>query len=515
MTAAIRLVAAGVSVDIVSPRPLARVPAMAEGGINTGSDPDALYRDTISCGDYLAPRGPVRAMVDGAAEIIDWLSSLATPFARDDDGNLALRRLEGAREPYAAHVHSSTTAQIAWALDTELMRLEADGSGTVRRLELHSPTSIVVRDGQARAVAVRHLVSGDHSVLTADAILLAGPRSHAPFGDRSLALALRAGAELAGCGAFRLHPAMMVRRGRSVLLSSALRAEGARFWVPQVEQEARMPSRIPSSERTFFLETAHPEYGSLVADDLAARALWRLFDDNRGIYDRKRRKHNRACYLDITHYPEQHLRSRVGRELDACVPLIAGDPYVVPLEVTATVAGSLLGLAVSADHASNIVGLYAAGAAACLYHGRCPLGGNVLLADVFGARKAAETIASFVERAGDAPEIQPPTFEAPGATPTLVGIAETLALDGDIDKAREAANVLEGVDDADALLIEVALRGAAIAQPDAQRQQAYARLEDELLVEPRTIDPGDVAIGERPLRGTSDTTSECAGDDDG
>ena len=51
------------------------------------------------------------------------------------------------------------------------------------------------------------------------------------------------------------------------------------------------------------------------------------------------------------------------------------------------------GLAVDLNHETNIRNLYAAGECASIYHGANRLGGNSLLAAIYGGQKAAESVA--------------------------------------------------------------------------------------------------------------------------
>jgi len=426
MASAIELAEAGIPVDIVGPVDALRWPRLSEGGINVGSDPETLLRESVACGAYLAPRAPLRSMASAATEVISWLESIGVPFARDDDGALALRRLTGAREPGAAYVEGRTTQLIAAALDTQLLRLEQqrqDGEPLVRRFVPFELVSLVLNEGRCVGCVAQDLVTMQMQSFTADAVVLAsgGPERlflgypGALCCEAANLIAFEAGAVYANAELVQLHPAALGAGERLMVPSSAIRGEGGRLWVPRDTGEARIPRDIPNRERDYFLEERYPGFGNLVPDDLAAAAVHEIaVEKGRGVYNRRERENEPVVYLDISHLPEAHLRSRLASELDACTIAAYRDAYRDPVKVAPAMVGGLGGLWVDHEvddeghlvagsprnHASSILGLYAAGDSAHLYHGACRMDGNGLLADLFGARTTAQATAAFIEAEG-------------------------------------------------------------------------------------------------------------------
>ena len=71
------------------------------------------------------------------------------------------------------------------------------------------------------------------------------------------------------------------------------------------------------------------------------------------------------------------------------VAYLALDPAEKPVPVSPGIHFFMGGMRVDDRHETNVKGLYAAGEAACKYHGANRLGGNSLLGALFGGRVAA------------------------------------------------------------------------------------------------------------------------------
>jgi succinate dehydrogenase / fumarate reductase flavoprotein subunit len=429
---ALELAHRGLAVDLVGPAPARCWPSLSEAGINTGSDAEALYRQTIACGGYLAPRPPVRQMAIEADSLVCWLASIGVPFQRDETGALARRRLDGAVEADAAFVEGQTAAQIAHALEGQVARLSEPpaedgkargdtGAGLIRRYEPYDLLALALDDDQRCIGCItQDLVSMDLVALAADAVVLAAGGPELMFGSPSrictesaAAVALEAGAVFANADLVQRHPATITMpEGRRYVLSSAIRAESGRFWVPRDEQDVRIAGDIPKAERDYFLAQDHPGFGDLVPDDIAARAVQRICrSERRGVYDRQQRSPMPVVYLDISHLPEATVADRLGSEAVACRRLTGIDPAKAPLQVTAAATLSLGGLWADFEpdsdggladpsprnHSTSIQGLYAASGVGHLYHGCCRMGGNGLLVDLLGGRLTARAVEAYCD----------------------------------------------------------------------------------------------------------------------
>jgi succinate dehydrogenase flavoprotein subunit len=399
LAAALAAVRRGLAVDLVGPTHAARHPHLPEGGIAHGDD-DALMQGLTRGG---ATEDDAKAIAAATADWVDELMTLGVPFVRDGS-ELSARRLEGWNEANACYVDGRTATQVAWALDAALERAVHDGA-ELRRLPEMDLLDVVCEDGRALGVIARQRVGGTIVGLPASAILLASPGrpgtlqgATAPLHpERTVAASYRAGAALAGSGRPLLHPTLLSHGQIPQPLSSALRAEGARFWVPADDKEARVPRDIPAGDRDYFVEERFGDDGRL-RDDVSLAGLILEVTSERGIWDRKERHNRGTAYLDISHFPEGHLRSRVGHELDAIAARAPRSPFEGPFEIEVGAVSLGLGLAVDAAHRTSISGLFAAGPSAWRHHGEHAVGGTRLLTELHGARVAVAAI----ELAGDA-----------------------------------------------------------------------------------------------------------------
>lgn len=397
---ALELASRGKAVTLCGPVPARCWPALPEAGINTGHDTEALARWTASCAGSDADREAVRAMAQAAPGIFEELCAMGVPFATGADGNYELRQLEGCDAADAAFVEGRTRPQVLSALDTQLLRRTALEQGVVR-MEAHELLALVTDDdGRCVGAIVHDLVSQELHSLRADAVVLAcgGPEK---LFDGAGALCVEGGSAMAlACGArfvdthlVQLHPTALATGGdRLRLLSSAVRAESGRLWVPSDEHETRGPAQIPTAERDYFLEADGSD--ARATDDVCARAVTRVcLELGRGVYDSETRTNEQVVYLDVSHLPAGRLQERLASELDACALLTGVDPASAPLKVRAGASVSLGGLWVDDQHRSSVEGLYGVGEVGQRYHGSCRLGGNGLLAELHGARLCADAIA--------------------------------------------------------------------------------------------------------------------------
>jgi len=421
LEAARGLATEGYRVALVGPVDASRWPTFATGGIETGSDEEQAFLDTIVGGDFLAERAPVRAMMKAAPSILEDLETLGVPFARDGK-TLRLRRLDGMRSPRAAFVEARTTRAVTQALDDDVTRLG------VERLGHHALEAFVADNGgRMGGCILQDRVTMEFVAVEVPVLVLAlggaelslGASPTAVATEAALALAFEAGAVLANMEFLQTAPAAVwlgprvqnsPRGRRALTASSALLGEGATCWLPRDASELRLGRDIPRAERRHFLEDAHPGWGLCLPSDLATRLVRREVLTN-GLYDRRRDKHQPLAYLDVSHLPAAHLRERVGSELDLYHKLSGADPYRGPLPIHPALADRLGGLWVdfearadgtvredsSRNHATSLAGVFACGGSAHLYHGANRLSGNLLLGDLFGARCAARAARAYRE----------------------------------------------------------------------------------------------------------------------
>ena len=438
LMAAHELAAAGLQVALVGPVRAAAWPVIPEGGLDDGSAPEASFRDTLRGGDFLAARAPVRAMCESAAATVAWLEELGVPFLRDPRADRQRerrrRQLEGTSEARGCFAEARTVAITASTLDRALTQ----HAERVTRLERHSLVALAKdNDGAVVGAVFEDEHRGELVAVACAAFVLASgglektfaPSPAALATESALAVAMRAGAVLANLEL--VAPAIALSRdgGDTAprrLLAGSLRGEGARVWMPMHADEARPGREVPSDERTYLTPSPRAEDARAVPPDhdLAravppdhelARAMLDAHARGHGVWDRSRQELRPLAYLDLCHFPEGHLRERLGTELDVIQRLTGVAPYREPVLVCPTLVGRLGGAWVDfaidtsgsmqldspRTHATSVAGLYAAGGVCHAYHGAGRIGGNGLLADLFGGRAAARGVLAY--RAARAP----------------------------------------------------------------------------------------------------------------
>jgi succinate dehydrogenase / fumarate reductase flavoprotein subunit len=421
---ACELCSRGVPVLLVSSSHPVRAPSSAcHGGI---ADPDGTvgdgsaehFDDTVRAGAFLAHQAPVMAMAEGASELVELLDRLGVPFDRTPEGLRRLTRSAGSRVARTVRSGFRTGQQVLLALCRSLRRHASvevsDGHGATiageSLLEVLAGWDLVrlVLDDNGVAVGVICEQRQTHEVRSfiGDGVCLATgdysrlfARSAGGLGSTgtATAIAFRQGAALVDPELVQLTPTGVLGAHKALVLGDAALGLGARFFVPKDARDPRNPAQIPEQERDYLLERLYPNFGDLVADRLACRAL-RAATGSEG-----------RAYLDLSHLPEAVLEEHLTGELEAYELFTGASALAGPLRVSPVVKCVLGGLFVDHEadaqgrlvtasprnHATTIPGLYAVGAAASLYHGACQLSDNAALASVFGARLAAHALCLY------------------------------------------------------------------------------------------------------------------------
>ncbi|MSP26123.1 MAG: FAD-binding protein [Myxococcales bacterium] len=455
------LAARGLSVALVGPAPAGAWPVVAEGGIDDGSDPAAHARDTLLGGDYLAARAPVRAMCEHAASLWTWLGKAGVPFMRDEQGKPLRRRLEGTLSTRAVFVEARTVAIVTDLLDRAL----AAFGGKVTRLGHHALTTLARDDdGAVVGCVVEDRTSGDRVTIASNAVVIAtggieksfAPSPAALATESALAVCMRAGAVLANLEL--LQPSIAIWResgspGPRRFLCASLRGEGARVWLPRHADDARPGREIPKAERDYLGPADGDMDASALTDHRVAEQLLARFAAGGGVWDRELRTTRKLAFLDVSHLPRAHLTTRAGSELSQIARLSGADPFLEPLlampSLTCRLGGLWVDHATNASgamlldsprtHATSLAGLYACGGACHQYHGAGRIGGNGLVADLFGAHAAA--VGAMAYRAACIGNSR--TASVSGAMTTALDNAVTLQNTGSTSSERSVPRLHE------------------------------------------------------------------------
>ncbi len=230
--------------------------------------------------------------------------------------------------------------------------------------------------------------SGRSQTLAAEAVLLAsGGAGHLyPYttnpsvatGD-GVALALRAGAQLADVEFYQFHPTALSAEG-GFLISEAVRGDGA---------------VLRALDGSRFMQAVHP-HAELAPRDVVAR----------GIAAQMRLQGNRPVLLDATHLGAEFLAARFPTINAACTR--AGLDWAhSPIPVAPAAHYWMGGIRTDVWGRTNLPGLFAVGEVACTgVHGANRLASNSLLESIVFAYRAAHLLldsrdAAFTSAAPD------------------------------------------------------------------------------------------------------------------
>jgi L-aspartate oxidase len=345
--------------------------ALAQGGIAAAVGPDdspALQMaDTHAAGDGLCDPAAVTRIIGAGPATIDDLARYGVRFDRDANGKLLLG-LE------AAHSRKRIVHAGGDASGREIMRALIEAvhkTPSITLIEGLAARRLIVEDGSMRGV----LANGPCGpvLLPTSRVVIAtggigglyqhGTNPAGSFGQ-GLALAARAGAELADLEFIQFHPTALDSAGFPLkLISEAVRGEGA---VLIDEHGERLMAKVPGME--------------LAPRDVVARAIWHHMQDGHRIYLDSRGVKG----LDFP------------RRFPAITALCEGagiDPIREPIPIRPAAHYHMGGIKVDLDGKSSLEGLWACGEAACTgLHGANRLASNSLLEAAVCGKFVAESL---------------------------------------------------------------------------------------------------------------------------
>lgn len=395
----------------------------AQGGINAAknyqNDGDSVYRlfyDTIKGGDYRSREANVYRLAEVSNEIIDQAVAQGVPFAREYGGLLANRSFGGVQVSRTFYARGQTGQQLLLGAYQALCRQISQGN--VEMFNRHEMLDLVIKDGKARGIICRNLLTGELERHAAHAVVLASGgygnvyylSTNAMGSNVSAAWrATRRGALMANPCYCQIHPTCIPVSGdyqsKLTLMSESLRNDG-RVWVPKDKEDVEKirkgtikPVDLPEEKRDYYLERKYPAFGNLVPRDVASRAAKSMCDKGYGVNES-----GLAVFLDfssaIHRYGESKAHSeginnpddatidRLGKEvidskygnLFEMYEKITGDnPYETPMMIYPAIHYTMGGLWVDYNLQTNVPGLFAIGEANFSDHGANRLGASALM----------------------------------------------------------------------------------------------------------------------------------------
>jgi L-aspartate oxidase len=356
----------------------------AQGGIAAVLDEADSFEshtdDTLTAGAGLCDEAAVRQVVhDGPArihELMDW----GMRFDRqgggaDDTGDLALGREGGHGHRRIVHTDGDATGK---ALGRCLgQRVQADArirffeECFVLDLITDNPGSSHAGGGTVLGAITHHPKYGLQVIWASATILASGgagevyresTNPRVATGD-GLAMAYRAGAELADLAFYQFHPTTLYVAGASrSLITEAVRGEGAHL--------------IDRTGRRFM-----PDYDAraeLAPRDVVARS----------ILEQMAKTGHTHVYLDVRPIGAERFRSRFPG-IAALLEEFEIDPASGSIPVHPSAHYMIGGVRADADGRTSLPGLYAAGEVSCTgLHGANRLASNSLLEGLVNGRRA-------------------------------------------------------------------------------------------------------------------------------
>ncbi len=368
----------------------------AQGGINAAknypNDGDSIYRlfyDTIKGGDFRSREADVWRLSQVSNNIIDQCVAQGVPFARDYSGYLDNRSFGGAQVSRTFYARGQTGQQLllgAYSAISRQIKL-----GAVKLFPRTEMLDLVVVDGEAKAITIRDLITGEIRVHVGDAVVLCTGGyvnvfylSTNAMGCSVTALwkAHRKGAFFANPCYTQIHPTCIPQAGdyqsKLTLMSESLRNDG-RIWVPTKKEDCgKPPGSIAEEDRDYYLERKYPSFGNLAPRDISSRAAKEQCDEGRGVGPG-----GRGVYLDfrdsINRFGEHVIRERYGNLFEMYERITDENGYKVPMRIYPAPHYAMGGLWVDYNLMSNLPGLFVLGEANFSVHGANRLGASALM----------------------------------------------------------------------------------------------------------------------------------------
>ncbi|MGY1827633.1 L-aspartate oxidase [Blastococcus sp. SYSU DS0541] len=389
----------------------------AQGGLAAvlGADDDAALHlaDTLTAGAGLCDPAAVATLVAEAPAAIALLMDLGARLDLSRDGRPALTREGGHSRDRIVHAGGDASgAEVTRTL------VDALGAAGVEVLE-HTLALDALRaaDGTVVGLRVARVCAGgaltDAGDLRAHAVVLAtggygqayaAATSPAGTTGDGLALALRAGAEVADVEMVQFHPTVLWQgpgaAGQQVLVSEAVRGEGAVL----VDRAGR---RVMAGAHPLADLAPRDVVSATIAAHLAASG-----EDH--------------VLLDATHLGAEFLERRFPGILRACRE--AGvDPVTQPVLVAPGAHYTCGGVLADLDGRTGVPGLSAVGEVACTgVHGANRLASNSITEGLVAARRCAALLDATLPGGDPAEPVAARTLAAGAVDPTAraaIGVA--------------------------------------------------------------------------------------------
>lgn len=331
---------------------------------------DSHAYDTVKGSDFLADQDAVELFVRLApAELLN-LEKWGCPWNRDEKGRMEARAFGGMSVKRTFFAADKTGFYLLHTLFQRSHLFE-----NIARFDEWFVTSLIVEKGRFKGLTAIDIKRGTmHYFQAKAAIICTGgigqlykttSNGAINTGD-GMAIAYRAGAPLKDMEFVQFHPTGLP--GKGLLITEAARGEGG---------------YLINNKNERFMKNYAPEKLELAARDVVSRAIVNEIREGRGFKGR----HGEYVGLDIRHLGKEVIDKKLPTVKEMAEKYAGVDPYNELIPVRPTMHYMMGGIHTNKNAETPIIGLYAAGEAACVsINGANRLGSNSLTEClVFGA----------------------------------------------------------------------------------------------------------------------------------
>jgi L-aspartate oxidase len=333
----------------------------AQGGIaapiGTNDSPELHIKDTLAAGKGLCDEEAVRLLATEAPDRIADLVKFGVPFDTLE-GKIALTMEAAHSVPRILHAGGDATGEHIEVTLSKRVR-----ASHIRVMENYLAIEILLEKGRVKGVKTQNCRTGAFEEFECRWLILAtggagqlykfNTNSEIATGD-GIALAFKAGAEVADMEFFQFHPTALHMSGvPNFLISEAVRGEGG--ILRNINGYRFMPDYTPDKE--------------LAPRDVVARSI---------VYEMEKTG-TENVFIDVTHLPRNLVTTRFPNIYQFCLDY--GLDITKEMVPVAPAAHYMMGgVKVNSWGETNIPGLFAAGETACTgVHGSNRLASNSML----------------------------------------------------------------------------------------------------------------------------------------
>jgi len=348
----------------------------AQGGINgvlqkeNSTDTKELHRkDTLQSAHEIGDIDTINYMCENSTQTIQWLDDIGVPFSRDENNNIAQRRLGGASNSRACYSSDYTGLKVLHTLYDNCIK------NNIEFIDEHMLLNFIVEDEVIKGITCLDIKTTEVKQILAKSVIVATggyaglyngytTNSTASTGD-SITAALRVGCAVSNMEYIQFHPTSL--KGSCILISESARGEGGYL--------------VTKDEERFVDE--------LAARDVVARAILEKIESGDEVF------------LDLRHLGIEKIKETMPQEYDLALEFchLKLDQDLIPIMPAAHY--TMGGIKTNMYGETNIKNLYAVGECSSNgVHGANRLGGNSLLEIVtFGKLVGKTAIENIDEKA--------------------------------------------------------------------------------------------------------------------